>query len=106
MGHLFPTGFGKHFVTSWEATRRRRGYSPCTSLMVFAGISSLILSDGIHFIQAMLATQINRLVTENLVDKLSVIRLDNYACNVVQNRKCVSGVLLYASSFLCCSMDV
>lgn len=37
--------------------------------------------------QAMLATQNNHLVESGQLDKLSILRLDQYACNVISNRK-------------------
>lgn len=47
----------------------------------------LILSDGTHFIQSMLATQMNSLVTNKDIDKNSVIKLVQFACNAVQDRR-------------------
>jgi replication factor A1 len=50
-------------------------------------ISSLILSDGDHYIQAMLATQLNRFIENGEIEKNSVIRLTSYALNYVSERK-------------------
>lgn len=50
-------------------------------------ISRIILSDGQYFIQAMLATQLNDMVTEKQVDKNVVIKLVEYVTNAVQQRK-------------------
>lgn len=47
----------------------------------------IILSDGNYFIQSMLATQMNHLVTNKDIDKNSVIKLNGFACNAVQNRR-------------------
>jgi len=47
----------------------------------------IILSDGQYFIQAMLATQLNDMVTEKQVDKNVVIKLIEYVTNAVQSRK-------------------
>jgi replication factor A1 len=49
--------------------------------------SRIILSDGQYFIQAMLATQLNDMVTEKKVDKNVVIKLVEYVTNAVQQRK-------------------
>lgn len=48
----------------------------------------LIVSDGTHFIQAMLATQLNHLVDNETIKKLCVVVLEKYASNVVQNKRC------------------
>lgn len=49
----------------------------------------LVLSDGKHFSQAMLATQQNDLITSGELQELSVITLTDYIVNLVQNKKCV-----------------
>jgi len=49
----------------------------------------LILSDGNHYMQAMLATQQNALVESGEVKKLCVVTLIEHLCNVVQNRKII-----------------
>ncbi len=55
----------------------------------------LVLSDGIHLQQAMLATQLNEKVKNNLAVKGSVVQLLEYICNTVQNRKYALFVDLY-----------
>jgi replication factor A1 len=47
----------------------------------------LVLSDGSFYQQGMLATQMNQLVKEQKLQKGSVVRLTQYVCNDVQNRK-------------------
>ncbi|CAL1705705.1 unnamed protein product [Somion occarium] len=47
----------------------------------------IIVSDGEHFLQAMLATQLNNLVDEGHVGKYSIIRVDKFTCNLVQERR-------------------
>ena len=47
----------------------------------------LVVSDGQYYMQAMLATQLNDLVTNNELQKFCVVRLDEYICNSVQDRK-------------------
>ncbi|GAA5888099.1 hypothetical protein JCM6882_000280 [Rhodosporidiobolus microsporus] len=51
----------------------------------------LILSDGEHFVQAMLTTTLNDFVTgdEPAVTKFSIVKLSSYAVNEVQNRRIV-----------------
>jgi replication factor A1 len=49
----------------------------------------LIISDGIHFIQAMLATQHNNLVTSKAIDKNVVVAVDKCSCNIVQGKRLV-----------------
>lgn len=50
----------------------------------------LIMSDGKHYLQAMLGTQLNHLVDSNTLTKNGLITLTQYATNVVQGRRCVS----------------
>lgn len=54
----------------------------------------LIISDGVHFVQAMLATQLNELVENNKVTKHSVVKLEKYTSNIVQNKRyaCLQGL--------------
>lgn len=49
----------------------------------------LILSDGSHFIQAMLATQHNHLLESSTVQKNTLIKLTSFALNMVQDRRLV-----------------
>ncbi|XP_040986681.1 replication protein A 70 kDa DNA-binding subunit A-like [Juglans microcarpa x Juglans regia] len=46
----------------------------------------VLLSDGSHHQQGMLATQMNALVKEGKLQKGSVVQLTQFVCNVVQNR--------------------
>jgi replication factor A1 len=48
----------------------------------------VIVSDGVHFIQAMLATQLNNLVDEEKVVRNCIVQLEGFTVNVVQNRRC------------------
>jgi replication factor A1 len=50
-------------------------------------IDRIILSDGVHFIQSMLATQLNSMVEDKSLDKNVVIKLVSYVTNAVQGRK-------------------
>jgi len=47
----------------------------------------LVLSDGSFYQQGMLATQMNELVHSAKLQKGSVVRLTQFICNDVQNRK-------------------
>ncbi|WVQ65870.1 uncharacterized protein L199_004048 [Kwoniella botswanensis] len=49
----------------------------------------LILSDGKHFIQAMIATQLNGMVESKEIDRNVLIKLTGYVTNAVQGRKLV-----------------
>lgn len=57
----------------------------CWSLSVHR----LTLSDGEFYLPAMLATQLNNIATDNLIDKFSVVKLSKYLCNTVHNKKYV-----------------
>ncbi|TPX37051.1 hypothetical protein SmJEL517_g00865 [Synchytrium microbalum] len=46
----------------------------------------LIISDGQHYMQAMLATQLNSLMDDGQVGKNALIRLKRYLCNPVPNK--------------------
>ncbi|KAI0076465.1 replication factor-a protein [Panus rudis PR-1116 ss-1] len=47
----------------------------------------IIVSDGDYFFQAMLATQLNPLVEEDKIGKNSIVRIDKFTCNLVQDRR-------------------
>ncbi|XP_028759424.1 replication protein A 70 kDa DNA-binding subunit A-like [Neltuma alba] len=49
----------------------------------------LVLSDGSHYQQGMLATQKNELVHAGRLQKGSVVKLNQFICNVVQSRKII-----------------
>ena len=53
----------------------------------------LIISDGVHWSQAMLATQLNDLVKNNEIQVHTVLRLNEYIVNNVQNRKYAPAAL-------------
>lgn len=46
--------------------------------------------------QGMLSTSLNNLASTGQLDKLTVVKVDQYACNSVQNRKCVA---VYSAGF-------
>ncbi|KAG6372888.1 hypothetical protein JVT61DRAFT_7323 [Boletus reticuloceps] len=47
----------------------------------------IIFSDGVHFVQAMLATQLNDLVSRGEIIKNSIVVIDKLTCNFVQDKK-------------------
>lgn len=47
----------------------------------------IIISDGVHFVQAMLATQLNDLVANGDINKNTVVIIDKLACNFVQDKR-------------------
>lgn len=47
----------------------------------------VIVSDGEYFLQAMLATQVNKLVEDGTLMKNSVVVIDKFTCNYVQEKK-------------------
>ena len=50
---------------------------------------SIVISDGVHFQQAMLATQQNSKVQDGSLVANCVVVLKQYICNTVQGKKCV-----------------
>ncbi|KAF9227715.1 replication factor-A protein 1 [Gyrodon lividus] len=49
----------------------------------------IILSDGIHFVQAMLATQLNELVSNGEIIKNTIVVIDKLTCNFVQDKRLI-----------------
>ncbi|KAH9928151.1 replication factor-a protein [Fomitopsis serialis] len=47
----------------------------------------IIVSDGEHFLQAMLATQLNHLIEEERIKKHSIAVIDKFSCNLVQDKR-------------------
>ena len=47
----------------------------------------VIASDGEHFMQAMLATQLNYMAQNESIGKFTVARLDKFTCNNLQNHR-------------------
>ena len=47
----------------------------------------LVVSDGSHFLQGMLATQLNELVENGTIGTGSIVQVTDYMCNTIQNRK-------------------
>ncbi|KAF8965199.1 hypothetical protein BDZ97DRAFT_1904099 [Flammula alnicola] len=49
----------------------------------------IIMSDGIHYMQAMLATQLNSMVQDNLLGKNTIVTIEKLTCNYVQEKRLV-----------------
>lgn len=47
----------------------------------------MLLSDGSHLQQAMLATQMNHVIKSGKLQKGSIVQLIEFICNLIQNRK-------------------
>jgi replication factor A1 len=53
----------------------------------------IIISDGQHFVQAMLATQLNYLVEEDRVGKNTIVLIENMSCQHILDKRFVSCLL-------------
>ncbi|KAI0064705.1 replication factor-a protein [Artomyces pyxidatus] len=49
----------------------------------------IIMSDGVHFVQAMLATQLNYMVEENLIGKNTIAIIERMTGNMIQEKRLV-----------------
>ncbi|KAI0317460.1 replication factor-a protein [Amylostereum chailletii] len=49
----------------------------------------IIISDGVNFVQAMLATQLNDLVEKDMVGKNTIATVERMSCNVIQGKRLV-----------------
>lgn len=47
----------------------------------------IIMSDGIHYMQAMLATQLNNMVQENEIGRNTIAVIEKLTCNYVQEKR-------------------
>ena len=50
----------------------------------------IIISDGLHFLQAMLATQLNYLVEEDRIGKNTIALIENMSCQTITDKRLVS----------------
>jgi replication factor A1 len=50
----------------------------------------IIISDGVHFLQAMLATQLNHLVEEDRIGKNTIALIENMSCQTIMDKRSVS----------------
>ncbi|KAI6028571.1 hypothetical protein F5J12DRAFT_806286 [Pisolithus orientalis] len=58
----------------------------------------IIMSDGVHFIQAMLATQLNELVANEEIVKNTVVIIDRLTCNVLGDKRLIIVLDLHVVS--------
>lgn len=49
----------------------------------------LAVSDGLHFQQAMLATQLNKMVADQMLQLNCLVKLNDYICNEVSNKRII-----------------
>jgi replication factor A1 len=63
----------------------------------------IIISDGINFIQAMLATQLNSMVNDNIIGKHTIAVIDKLTCNYVQEKRYVTRRVFPDCLTFCCS---
>ncbi|KAJ3676427.1 hypothetical protein LUZ60_003839 [Juncus effusus] len=79
--------------------RKSEGLEPTVQILDVRPVSTvqnsaserfrMLISDGVHTQQAMLATQMNCLVKEGSLKHGSVVKLHEFICNDIQNRKIV-----------------
>ena len=60
---------------------------PTTGVAANVDRYRIIISDGEHFLQAMLATQLNHLIEEERIKKHSIAMIDKFSCNLVQEKR-------------------
>ena len=48
----------------------------------------IIMSDGIHYMQAMLATRLNGMVQDNAIGRNTIAVIEKLTCNYVQEKRC------------------
>jgi|SRR6267142_1271362 len=53
----------------------------------------IIISDGLNFLQAMLATQLNHLVEEDRIGKNTIAVIENMTCQTIQEKRSVCSIL-------------
>jgi len=53
----------------------------------------IIISDGLYFLQAMLATQLNHLVEDERVGKNTIAVIENMSCQLIQEKRFVYRAL-------------
>ncbi|KAJ3997283.1 hypothetical protein F5050DRAFT_1569709 [Lentinula boryana] len=49
----------------------------------------VVLSDGVHFLQAMLATQLNEMIVEKHLARHSIVYVERLSCNYVQEKRLI-----------------
>jgi replication factor A1 len=77
---LFYAGHTVQFLSIKQVT-------PSTASNVAHDRYRIIISDGEHFLQAMLATQLNSLVNDNSIGKNTVAVIEKLTCNFMQGKR-------------------
>lgn len=62
---------------------------PTTGVAATVDRYRIIISDGEHFLQAMLAVQLNHLIDEGEIKKHSIAVIEKFSCNLVQEKRYV-----------------
>lgn len=78
---LFTAGHTVQFLSIKQVTPTTASSNPAQDRY------RIIISDGEHFLQAMLATQLNMLVHDNSIGKNTVAVIEKLTCNFVQNKR-------------------
>jgi len=78
---LFTAGHTVQFLSIKQVTPNSSGNNSALDRY------RIIMSDGEHFLQAMLATQLNSLVQDNSIGKNTVAVIEKLTCNFVQNKR-------------------
>lgn len=78
---LFTAGHTVQFLSIKQVTPTTTGSSAAMDRY------RIIISDGEHFLQAMLATQLNSLVHDDSIGKNTVAVIEKLTCNFVQNKR-------------------
>ncbi|KZP17889.1 replication factor-a protein [Athelia psychrophila] len=80
---LFNSGHTVQFLSIKQVTPATSGNNAVVERY------RIIISDGEHFLQAMLATQLNHMVKENSIGKNSIAVIDKLTCNFVQGKRLI-----------------
>lgn len=65
------------------------GAPPSSSTNITTDRHRIIISDGLHFLQAMLATQLNYLVEEDRIGKNTIAVIENMSCQHILDKRSV-----------------
>lgn len=84
---LFNSGHTVQFLSIKQVTPAAAGTAAAVDRY------RIILSDGEHFLQAMLATQLNHLVQDGSINKNTIAIIDKLTCNFVQGKRYVASRL-------------
>ena len=112
-GNPIPSGNGLGVTQGCIASIFRTGQCVDTPVVQMVDIKKivtsnngeryrLVISDGLNYIQGMLATQITDMVNQpNGIKKHALVRLDEFVCNTINNRRIVivirCGVVAFAN---------